>query len=123
MKTALLVDDARCVREVMGILVGSFDFEIVGEADDGMEGVEKYKELKPDIVFMDVMMKEMGGLEALKKIIEFDPGANVIITSSRVSESNIAQEAIALGAKALLPKPLDVDDVKEVIEKINSEKV
>ncbi|MCL2109475.1 MAG: response regulator [Oscillospiraceae bacterium] len=123
MKTALLVDDAMCVREVMEILVGSVGLKVVGKAENGRVGVEKYKELRPDIVFMDVMMEEMNGLEALRQILKFDPDAKVVITSSTVSQGFVADEAIELGAVALLPKPLDVKDVEEVMQKIANEKL
>ena len=118
MKTALIVDDCVCVRELMEMLVSSLDFKVVGEAESGEIGVQKYKELKPDVVFMDIMMEGMNGIEALRQIMEYDPDAKVIITSSLADQRFIAEEAQALGAKAFVVKPLDIKHVKEAISKV-----
>ena len=122
MKKALIVDDSTCVRKVMEILVGALDFELIEEAENGKVAVQKYKEFKPDVVFMDIKMDEMDGLEALRRIIKYDPDANVIITSGLTDEEDVVEKAKKLGAKALLPKPLDVKDVEQAINKIRSEK-
>ena len=123
MKTVLIVDDCNCVRELMELLVGSLEFKVIGEAENGKVAVEKYKELKPDLVFMDIMMSEMNGIEALRQIMEFDSEAKVIITSSLADQRFIAEEAAALGAKGFLVKPVELKNVKEVVNKVLNEGV
>ena len=106
MKTMLIVDDMPAARYIVKRMVESLDVEIIGEAENGIEAVEKYKELKPDIVIMDNIMRKMTGLEALKEIIEYDPGAAVIIISSTGEQVYVIDEALALGARGVFSKPI-----------------
>ena len=81
----LVVDDASFVRMALGQILMEDGHEIVGEAADGVEAIEKYKLLKPDLVTMDITMPVMGGIDSLKGIIQFDPNAKVIMCSSLVA--------------------------------------
>ena len=115
----LVVDDSEYFRET---LKDSFELEgyvIAGEAADGEEAVEKYKELRPDITTLDITMPVMDGIEALKKILEFDPDAKVIMVSSSAQSSKVTQ-ALILGAYEFLPKPFDNDRLLEVVADIIS---
>ena len=94
-------------------------YEIIAEAENGAIGVEKYKELKPDIVTMDITMPEMGGIEALKVIREYDPKAKVVMLSAMGQESMV-KEAVMSGAKSFIVKPFKEDQVLLTIQKILS---
>jgi len=117
MKTVLIVDDSAFMRRLIKKIILKNNFDVVGEANNGKLGVEKYKELRPDLVTMDLIMDEMNGLDALKEILEFDPDANVIMVSS-MGQDVIVRDAIVLGAKNFLLKPLDEEQVMEAIKKI-----
>jgi len=114
-KTALIVDDSSFMRTFIGKLISDQGLTVVGEAENGKIGVEKYKELKPDIVFMDIVMEEMMGFEALKEIIEYDPDAVVIMISSAVEQDYMAGQAKSLGAKAVVLKPPTPKDIEEAL--------
>jgi len=103
-------------RMIKNILVRN-GYNVIGEAENGKLGVEKYKELRPDVVTMDMIMDEMNGLEALKCIIEENPEANVIMVSS-MSQGVIVRDAIVLGAKNFLNKPFDEQEVMEAFNKL-----
>ncbi len=92
-------------------------YEVVGEAEDGLLAVEKYKELRPDIVTMDITMPNMDGIAALKEILEFDPAASVLMVSAMGQESFI-REAISSGAKGFVVKPFDESEFLSILEGI-----
>lgn len=113
----LIVDDAAFMRMMIrNILKDASDFEVVGEAANGIEAVEKYKELKPDIVTLDITMPEMDGLEALKQIIQLNPSAKVIMCSA-MGQQGMVLDAIQNGAKDFVVKPFQSDRVLEALRK------
>jgi len=112
----LIVDDAIFMRKMIsGILVEN-GMEIVGEADTGAKAVEKYMELRPDLVTMDIIMPEMNGIDAVRKIMEFDSQARIVMCSA-LGQQALVQEAITAGAKDFLIKPFNAARVVEVIAK------
>ena len=117
MKKALLVDDSKLMRRMMRNLLTKNGFEVVGEADNGKIGVELYKKLRPDFVTMDLVMDEMNGLEALSRIIGFDPDAKVIMVSS-MGQDVIIRDAIVLGASNFLLKPFNEKQVIDALAKL-----
>jgi two-component system chemotaxis response regulator CheY len=117
MKRVLIVDDASFMRMTIGMMLKKHNFEIVGEAENGIEGVRKYKELNPDIVTMDITMPEISGIEALKQIREFDPKANVIMITAMGQEA-LVREAVMNGAKSFLVKPFKEEQLINVLNKI-----
>jgi len=110
----LIVDDSMFVTKQIGQILSSEGFEVVGTAGDGEAGVEKYKELFPnvDFVTMDITMPKMDGVTALEKIVEFDPEARVIMVSA-LGKQDLVKDALIKGAKNYIVKPLDREKVLE----------
>lgn len=104
MKTVLIVDDAAFMRVSIKNTLTRNGFNVIGDAENGRVGLQKYKELKPEIVTMDITMPEMDGLESLKEILAFDRNANVVMITAMGQESMV-REAILLGAKGFIVKP------------------
>ena len=103
-KKVLIVDDSGYMRKVIRRHLEPQGLEIVGEAKDGIEAVQLYKELKPDVVTMDISMKEMNGIEATKRIKQIDPNAKVIVISA-LGDARFIKEAIKAGARDYIIKP------------------
>ncbi len=119
-KRALIVDDALFMRNYIRGILEKDGFEICGEASSAPEAVDKYKELKPDLVTMDVIMpriEELDGAGAVKEIVHFDPQANIIVISA-VGEESVVKEALACGAKSFLMKPFKPDKLIAAIHSI-----
>ncbi|MFZ3072602.1 MAG: response regulator [Thermodesulfobacteriota bacterium] len=111
----LIVDDSLFARKNLKRLVESIGGSVIGEGANGKEALERYFELRPDIVLMDVSMPEMGGLEALGMIREKDAGAKVIIVSS-LGYEDIVKKAISLGAAHYISKPFKTRSAAEIIK-------
>ena len=114
MAKILIVDDSEYFREVMLDILQNAGHAVVESAENGAEGFEMYKLLHPDLTTLDVTMPVMDGIEALRKILEFDPEAKVIMVSSS-AQSNKISEALILGAYEFLPKPFDKEKLLNVI--------
>ena len=120
MVRVLVVDDALFMRNYIRGILEKDGFEICGEASSAPEAVDKYKELKPDLVTMDVIMpriEELDGAGAVKEIVHFDPQANIIVISA-VGEESVVKEALACGAKSFLMKPFKPDKLIAAIHSI-----
>lgn len=113
----LIVDDAIFMRKMISDILVENGMEIVGEADTGAKAVEKFMELRPDLVTMDIIMPEMNGIDAVRKIMEFDSQAKVVMCSA-LGQQALVQEAITAGAKDFLIKPFNAARVVEVIAKV-----
>jgi two-component system chemotaxis response regulator CheY len=118
MAKVLIVDDAAFMRISIKNTLAKNGYEVVGEAENGRVGVEKYKELNPDIVTMDITMPEMGGLEALKEIVKHDPGAKVVMVSAMGQEAMV-RDAIISGAKGFIVKPFKEEGIVSAIKKLS----
>jgi two-component system chemotaxis response regulator CheY len=117
MKRVLIVDDAAFMRMAIKNILVKHDFEVLDEAENGQVGLNKYKELKPDLVTMDITMPEMTGLEALKEIIAYDPDAKIVMVSA-MGQEQMVMEAIKNGAKSFIVKPFKEDHVVQTLNKI-----
>ena len=115
-KRVVLCDDAAFMRMMLKNLLTEGGFEVVGEASNGAEGVNKYKECNPDIVLMDITMPEMDGIQALKEIKAADPNATVVMCSAMGQQAMVV-ESIQAGAKDFIVKPFDKDKVIETVKK------
>ncbi|CAJ1002443.1 MULTISPECIES: response regulator [Bacillales] len=112
----LVVDDAAFMRMMIKEILSKNGYTVVGEASDGAQAVEKYKELGPDLVTMDITMPEMDGITALKEIKKIDPNARVIMCSAMGQQAMVI-DAIQAGAKDFIVKPFQADRVLEAIKK------
>ena len=117
MKKVLVVDDAAFMRMSIKMTLEKNGFTVVGEAENGKVAIEKYKELSPDIVTMDITMPEMTGTEALKTIIGFDKSANIVMVSA-MGQEYLVKEAILAGAKSFVVKPFSEEILVKALEKI-----
>ena len=115
-KNILICDDAAFMRMMIKDILTKNGYTVAGEAENGAKAVERYLELKPDLVMMDITMPEMDGIQALKKIKQADPGANVIMCSAMGQQAMVI-EAIQSGAKDFIVKPFDKDRVLEAVKK------
>lgn len=116
-KSVLVVDDASFMRMMIKDILTKNGFDVVGEAENGQVAVQKYKELNPDIVTMDITMPEMDGIQALKSIREIAADAKVIMCSA-MGQQGMVIEAIQSGARDFIVKPFDADRVVEAINKV-----
>ena len=116
-KNILICDDAAFMRMMIKDILTKNGYIVIGEAENGAKGIEKYNELKPDLVMMDITMPDMNGIMALKKIIEQDPNAKIIMCSA-MGQQVMVIEAIQAGAKDFIVKPFQEKRVLEAISKI-----
>ena len=117
MKRVLIVDDGAFMRTLIKSMLTKNGFEVVGEAEDGISALQKYIELKPDIVTMDITMPNKDGLSALKEILEYDENAAVYMVSA-LGQNNIVKEAIIAGARGFVVKPFDESGLMTVIGEV-----
>ena len=115
----LIVDDALFMRNMLRNIFSESGFEVVGEAQNGYEAIEKFNALAPDLVTMDIVMPEKNGIEALKEIMAANEKARIVICSALGQESLI-MEALEAGARDFIVKPFKPPKVIEVAQKVLS---
>ncbi|GHU96429.1 response regulator [Clostridia bacterium] len=113
----LVVDDAAFMRMMIKEVLSKNGFDVCGEAENGAKALEKYKELTPDLVIMDITMPEVNGIDALKNIKAFNPQSKVIMCSAMGQQAMVI-EAIQSGAKDFIVKPFQADRVVEAVKKV-----
>ena len=113
----LVVDDAVVMRMMIKDILSKNGFEIVGEAQNGAEAVEKYKDLRPDVVTMDMVMPGVDGIAAVKQIVLQDPAAKILMCTSLGQEA-LLNEAMQAGATSYITKPFQPSKILESIEKV-----
>ncbi|OQX81164.1 MAG: two-component system response regulator [Candidatus Omnitrophica bacterium 4484_70.1] len=120
MAKVLIVDDALFMRKMLADILVKEGFTICGEAENGKEAVEKYKQLKPDLVTMDIVMpkmEEVDGIAAVKEIMKIDPQAKIVMVSA-MGQHALVVEAIQAGAKDFIVKPFQPSRVIEAIKRV-----
>ena len=117
MARILVTDDAAFMRMMLKDILVKGGHEVVGEAENGLVGVQKYKELKPDLCLFDITMPEMDGIQALKEIRKNDPAALVIMCSA-MGQQTMVIEAIQAGARDFIVKPFQGQRVLEAVNKV-----
>ena len=115
--TVLVCDDAIFMRTMIGDILSQAGFEVVGEADSGVQAIEKYRQLKPDLVTMDIVMPDMGGIEAVREICKTDPEAKILMCSA-MGQQALVVEAIQAGAKDFVVKPFQPSRVLEAVQRV-----
>ena len=116
-QTVLICDDAIFMRTMISDILAQAGFEIVGEAETGVQAVDKYKQLKPDLVTMDIVMPDMGGIDAVREIIKEDPGAKILMCSA-MGQQALVIEAIQAGARDFVVKPFQPSRVLEAVQRV-----
>ncbi|SHF36720.1 response regulator [Desulforamulus putei] len=118
-KRILIVDDAAFMRMMIKNILTKNGYEVVGEAENGAVALQLYKELKPDLVTMDITMPEMDGIQGVKAIRAVDPNANIIMCSA-MGQQSMVMEAIQAGAKDFIVKPFQQDRILQAVERVLS---
>lgn len=116
MAKVMLVDDSRFMKLYIKNMVTALGHEIIGEADNGLEAIIQYSKLNPDLVFMDITMPDMTGINAVREIIKLDRNARIVMCSA-MGQKMMIQEALQAGAKDFIVKPFQFDKIQEFIEK------
>ncbi|MZQ75134.1 MAG: response regulator [Peptoclostridium sp.] len=116
-KRILLVDDAAFMRMMIKDILTKNGYDIVGEAENGLKAVEKFKELVPELVIMDITMPEMDGIQAVKEIKAIDKDAKIIMCSAMGQQAMVI-EAIQSGARDFIVKPFQADRILESVRKV-----
>ena len=116
-RTLLVIDDAVIIREIIKDVAKSAGWQIVGEATNGQEAAERYRELRPDACTLDLVMPEYDGLYALREIIKLDPNARVAIVSA-LDQKKVLMDAFQAGAADFVVKPFDRRDLIETLEQM-----
>ncbi len=115
--SVLICDDAIFMRTMVGDILQQAGFDIVGEAETGLQAVEKYKQLRPDLVTMDIVMPDMGGIDAVREITKFDPQAKILMCSA-MGQQALVVEAIQAGARDFVVKPFQPSRVLEAVQRV-----
>lgn len=116
-KRVLIVDDAAFMRMMIKDILSKNGYEVAGEAENGLKAVEKYKELMPDLVLMDITMPEMNGIDAVKNIKAIDSSAKIVMCSAMGQQAMVI-ESIQAGARDFIVKPFQADRVLEAVRKV-----
>lgn len=115
-KSVLVVDDAAFMRMMIKDILSKNGYSVVGEAENGAVAIEKFRELKPDLVTMDITMPEMDGISAVKEIKKIEPTAKIIMCSAMGQQAMVI-DAIQAGAKDFVVKPFQPERVLEAVSK------
>jgi two-component system chemotaxis response regulator CheY len=105
------------MRSLVGDILGRAGFEVVGEAATGTQAVEKYKELRPDFVTMDIVMPGMGGIDAVREIRKYDQNAKILMCSA-MGQNGLVAEAMRAGAKDFVVKPFEPSHLLEAVQRV-----
>jgi len=119
-KRVLIVDDALFMRSMLRDIFASAGWQVVAEAENGEQAIVEYSKHQPDLVTMDIVMPEMGGIDALKKILNGHPAARIVVCSA-LGQKDLILDAINAGAKDFIVKPFQSNQVLEVVERTVAE--
>ncbi|MED3825038.1 response regulator [Priestia flexa] len=117
MSRILIVDDAKFMRATLRSIMENAGYHVVGEAETGKEAIEKFHDLQPDVITMDITMLELNGIEAVKAIKRVDPNAKIIMCSA-MGQQKMVVEAIEAGAKDFIVKPFEESSVLEAMKRL-----
>lgn len=117
MRNILVADDSMFMRQMLKELLPKDAFQVIGEASTGKEAITKYNELNPDLVTMDITMPDMDGISAVKKIMEINPKAKIVMVSA-MGQKPMIKEALEAGAKDFIIKPFDREKIISVLNNL-----
>lgn len=120
MATVLVVDDAVFMRTTIKRMLENHQFEVIGEAENGQEAINMYKQLLPDVVTMDITMPGMSGIEAVKAIITDYPEAKIVMVTA-LGQQKLIVDALESGAKDFITKPFDPDQLVHVLSNVTED--
>ncbi len=115
--TVLICDDAVFMRTMISDILEESGYEVVGQAETGVQAIERYKSLRPDLVTMDIVMPDMGGIDAVREITSFDANAKILMCSA-MGQQALVVEAIQAGAKDFVVKPFQPSRVLEAVQRV-----
>ncbi len=115
--TVLVCDDAAFMRTLISRILSRAGYEVIGEAETGARAVERFKELDPDLVTMDIVMPDMDGIDAVREIIKISPGAKILMCSA-MGQHSLVTDAIQAGARDFVVKPFKSSRVLEAVERV-----
>ena len=115
--TVLICDDAVFMRTMISDILEESGYEVVGQAESGVQAIERYKALRPDLVTMDIVMPDMGGIDAVREITSFDANAKILMCSA-MGQQALVVEAIQAGAKDFVVKPFQPSRVLEAVQRV-----
>ena len=113
----LVCDDAIFMRTMISDILSGAGYEVVGEAETGLQAIERYRALSPDLVTMDIVMPDMGGIDAVREIVKQDPNAKILMCSA-MGQQALVVEAIQAGAKDFVVKPFQPSRVLEAVQRV-----
>jgi len=113
----LVCDDAIFMRTMISDILTGAGYEVVGEAETGTQAVERYRNLRPDLVTMDIVMPDMGGIDAVREIVKEDANAKILMCSA-MGQQALVVEAIQAGAKDFVVKPFQPSRVLEAVQRV-----
>jgi two-component system, chemotaxis family, chemotaxis protein CheY len=116
-RTLLVADDAMIIREIIKDTAASAGWEVAGEAKNGQEAIDRYRELRPDAVTLDLVMPEYDGLHALQGIMGLDPDAKVLVVSA-LEQREVLKKAFKTGASDFVAKPFDKENLRDTLEQL-----
>jgi len=116
-QTVLICDDAIFMRTMLADILTNAGFEVIGEAESGVQAVDLYKRLRPDLVTMDIVMPDMGGIDAVREIMKFDPQAKCLMCSAMGLQALVV-ESLQAGARDFVVKPFQPSRVLEAVQRV-----
>jgi len=116
-RTVLICDDALFMRTMLAEIMEQAGFEVAGQASTGAEAVRMYRDLQPDLVTMDIIMPDMGGIDAVREIVREYPDANIVMCSA-MGQQSLVIEAIQAGARDFIVKPFQPGRVMEAVQRV-----
>ncbi|MBI2267161.1 MAG: response regulator [Armatimonadetes bacterium] len=119
-KRILIVDDSRTIAMLLEKVLAGSSFVVAGHAKTGEEAIQLYRDLKPDLVTMDIVLPGINGIETIQQILAYDPQAKVVVVSSVGGTHQTVVQALEAGARNIITKPFDAEKVLQVLQRVAS---
>ncbi|HET9550659.1 MAG TPA: response regulator [Candidatus Binatia bacterium] len=115
--SVLAVDDSKTMLAMISAQLRGSDFEVVATASSGLEALEKYQQIKPQLVLLDIVMPEITGIDTLERLLQADTGARIVMVSSVGTEDTV-RDCLKKGAKSFLQKPLQKASMLKILQNV-----